>query len=287
MKIGFSFRKCYVYPNTARQTTQTLRILATAVRKYLHLVVHHTIHTMTLHKNYRHAALRLLMFFFIYFPAKGQGDTGKSAVLTVRHTSDFELTGDGMSEMWKRAEWLPLIKRKGSVTYGTEAKLLYSDNGIYALMKCQDKKITATLTDDFADLYNEDVVEIFFWTDESTPLYFEYELSPLNHELAILVPNFDGDFFGWTPWHYEGARKTRHATKVAKDEKGNVVSWTAEYFIPYALLKPLKNVPPKPGMQWRMNLYRIDYDEGYAGWTWQPVKTNYHDIERFGTLKFE
>lgn len=159
--------------------------------------------------------------------------------------------------------------------------------GIYTLVKCEDKKITATLSNDFADLYKEDVVEIFFWTDEGVPLYFEYELSPLNYELAIIVPNFDGDFFGWTPWHYEGERKTRHATHVSKDEKGNVTSWSAEFFIPYALLKPLRNVPPKSGTKWRMNLYRIDYDEGYSGWTWQPVLTNYHDIERFGTIQFE
>lgn len=219
--------------------------------------------------------------------AQSPQPSGKSAVLHTQKTNDFELSGDGSAVEWQKAQWFPLTKRKGTLDYSTQARLLYSETGIYGLISCSDKIITATLREDFADLYKEDVVEIFFWTDESTPLYFEYELSPLNYELAILVPNFKGDFFGWTPWHYTGARKTRHATKIMVDEKGGTTSWVAEFFIPYALLKPLKNVPPKKGTEWRVNLYRIDYDNGSSSWTWQPVQTNFHDYERYGTLRFE
>ncbi len=235
-----------------------------------------------------HSTLRLAFIFLLtsgYLQA--QQPSGKEALLRIKHTADFELSGDGSSSKWKTTEWLSLTRRRGTSDYPTQAKLLYSETGVYGLVSCGDKKITATLTEDFADLYNEDVVEIFFWTDESTPLYFEYELSPLNYELAILVPNFEGDFFGWKPWHYSGERKTRHATKIIKDEKGNTTSWVAEFFIPYALLKPLENVPPKKGTKWRMNLYRIDYDEGSSSWTWQPVETNFHDYERYGTMLFD
>jgi hypothetical protein len=205
----------------------------------------------------------------------------------VKRTADFELTGDGLSVSWEKTEWITMAKRKGAATYQTRAKLLYSETGIYGMFDCSDKKITATMKEDFADLWKEDVVEIFFWTDESTPLYFEYELSPLNYELPIIVPNFGGDFFGWRPWHYDAERKTRHATKVIKDDKGNVTAWVGEFFIPYTLLKPLQNVPPKSGTTWRVNLYRIDYDEAYSSWTWQPVQTNFHDYQRFGTIRFE
>ena len=229
----------------------------------------------------------LLSCLLAFVPGRAQQPSGKNAVLQVRHTGDFELTGDGSAAEWKTADWFPLTKRKGTMDYPTQARLLYSETGIYGVVSCVDKKITATLTEDFADLYKEDVVEIFFWTDESTPLYFEYELSPLNYELPILVPNFNGDFFGWKPWHYTGERKTRHATKIIRDKKGNPTSWVAEFFIPYALLKPLQNVPPQKGTEWRVNLYRIDYDDASTSWTWQPVQTNFHDFERYGTMRFE
>ena len=93
-------------------------------------------------------------------------------------------------------------------------KVLYSKKGLYVLMDATDAKITATMQDDFQDLWTEDVFEVFLWPDERDPLYFEYEISPLNRELPILIPNLDGKFLGWRPWHYEGDRKTRKATSA-------------------------------------------------------------------------
>ena len=215
----------------------------------------------------------------------------KDNVLRITKSPDFEITGDGNTQNWETVKWVTLTQRKKmGMVYQTQIKLLYSDAGIYCLFKCDDKKITATLKGDFLNLYNEDVVEVFFWTDEKMPVYFEYELSPLNYELPILVPNNNGDFFGWRPWHYEGDRRTRHATHIninKKNAAGEVTSWTAEFFIPFALLKPMSNVPPKKGTQWRANFCRIDYDSGTSTWSWQKTRNNFHDYEKFGTLLFE
>lgn len=213
-------------------------------------------------------------------------DKGGDA-LTIKQTVNFDISGSGDAKEWNTANWIGLQRRKGTAGYTTRAKLLYSNTGIYGLFSCEDKKITATLQEDFARLWEEDVVEIFLWTDETIPVYFEYELSPLNYELPILVPNFEGDFLGWRPWQYEGERKIRHATKIVKDPTGAVTEWRAEFFIPYALLKPLKNVPPEKGTEWRMNMYRNDFDEEYTSWSWKPVQTNYHDYERFGLIRFD
>ena len=209
------------------------------------------------------------------------------AQLRVHSTSDFDVTGEGVDSAWTRCEWVELEKRAGSQSYDTRVKLLYSGKGIYVHFHCEDRHITATNTEDFTDLWKEDVFEIFFWTDESTPLYFEYEISPLNMELAILVPNFNGEFLGWKPWQYEGERKTRHHVQIEKSEEGDITAWKGEVFIPYALLRPLQNVPPEKGTKWRMNIYRIDYDEGRTSWSWKMVRTNFHDFKRFGTILFD
>lgn len=207
--------------------------------------------------------------------------------LTIRRTENFDITGKGAAAAWESTEWITLEKRKGTADYRTRVKLLYSETGIYTIFSCEDKKITATLKEDFAKLWTEDVVEIFFWTDESEPLYFEYELSPLNYELPILVPNMNGDFLGWRPWQYEGERKTRHASHIVRDKNGNVSEWMAEFFIPYALLKPLQNIPPEKGTTWRVNMYRIDHDQQNTSWSWKPVQKSFHDYEKFGVMKFE
>ncbi len=213
-------------------------------------------------------------------------------VLKIQKTQDFPVTGDGSAAAWETIAWTTLTQRKGAdVGYCTDIKMLYSDTGVYVLFRCGDRKVTASLDADFLDLWNEDVVELFLWPDERYPVYFEYELSPLNHELPILIPNFEGKFLGWRPWHYEGERLTRHATSVkgGKKESGAAIhEWTAEIFIPYELLKPLQQVPPHPGIRWRANFYRNDYDtKEMSYWSWQPIDNRYHEYQRFGTLLFE
>ena len=225
-----------------------------------------------------------ILFVLISLSQIGNAQTD---TLTVLHSEDFRLTGQGTYHGWENTEWISLpIREGGTLYYETKAKTLYSSTGIYFLFYCSDQHITATLDDDFDDLYNEDVVEVFLHTDESFPFYFEYELSPKNVELPIFVPNIDGDFFGWRPWHYEGERKTRRKTHILMKD-GEVQGWMAEFFIPFALLKPMAKVPPVSGTIWRGNLYRIDYDEGVTHWTWQPIRTNFHDYERFGWFQFK
>jgi len=214
------------------------------------------------------------------------GETKKDPAL-IKLTDDFEVNGKGDNEQWNKTSWITMPQRRDAgAKYQTQVKILYSKTGIYFLFNSEDEKITSTLTEDFADLWEEDVVEVFFWTDEKYPFYFEYELSPTNYELPIMVPNVEGDFLGWKPWNYEGDRLTRKATHIYKTgEKVN--AWTAEFFIPFALLKPMANVPPKSGTKWRANMYRLDYDTGLSSWAWKPIRTNFHDYKSFGTFIFE
>jgi len=212
--------------------------------------------------------------------------------LSVRPSDDFEVTGSGDNPAWQKAEWVPLRKRQADGhPYETRFRMLYSPTGLYVHMEATDRTLTATMTEDFLDLWNEDVFEVFLWTDERYPVYFEYQISPLNYELAILVPNFGGQFLGWRPWHYERDRLTRKATSVTGGEKkshASIQAWRAEFFIPYVLFRPLQNVPPKPGTRWRANFYRMDYDEGRrTQWEWAPVGDSFHEYEKFGELVFE
>jgi predicted TIM-barrel fold metal-dependent hydrolase len=212
--------------------------------------------------------------------------------MRVKSTDEFEVTGDGSNAAWKKAEWESLHKRteKGA-PYETKVKVLYSKTGMYVLMEATDKKITATFDKDNQHLWTEDVFEAFFWTDERDPIYFEYEISPLNKELPIIVPNLGDKFRGWLPWYEGGAGKTRKATSAIEGELKSgaaVKGWRAEVFIPYELLVPLRNVPPKPGTKWRANFYRMDYDDKQqTSWDWARVGTSFHEFKKFGTLVFD
>ena len=237
----------------------------------------------------------LLVFCFVFLANYLQAGSPVAGfdpdTVVIKKCHDFEITGNGTSDQWQSTGWINLVQQgQVSSSYQTEVKILYSGTGIYFLFNCEDKKITATMKADNLNLWEEDVVEVFLWTDESFPVYFEYELSPLNWELPIIVPNYKGTFLGWLPWHYEGDRKTRHATSVSGGEKesGSAVSgWMAEFFIPYKLLAPLNRVPPVPGTKWRANMYRIDYDNGAVHFAWQKTNRSFHEYNKFGTFIFE
>ena len=162
--------------------------------------------------------------------------------------------------------------------------MLYSPTGLYVLFNGEDRKLTATIEKDFEDLWNEDAFEFFLWPDERQTVYFEYEISPLNHELAILIPNFDGRFLGWRPWHYEGARKTRKATSVRADRSSRGPTSPAgrpksssrtPYWSRWATCRRGRR------RRWRANFYRVDYDGGHgSGWDWIARRPQFPRVQQ-------
>jgi hypothetical protein len=256
--------------------------------------------------NYIRRFVLLCVCWFASSLLIAQKDTTPIGTLKIKYTKDFTLTGDGSAPEWSSTVWNVITQRTREtlrkegwhmppeqnsakdLQYETRFKIMYSDKGIYCLFKCEDSVITATLKEDYANLFDEDVVEAFFRTDTIMPVYFEYELSPLNYELPILILNNKGDAMGWKPWRNDGARKTIHAIKInKKTTAGDRFTWTAEFFIPYALLKSMGNVPPAKGTRWRANFYRIDYDRNPVYSSWQLTRENFHDFERFGIIEFD
>ncbi len=156
--------------------------------------------------------------------------------------------------------------------YDAQFKMLYSPTGLYVLMNGTDKKLTAAMNEDFMDLWNEDVFEFFFWTDERIRCIS----STRSRRSARSCRS-------WCPTSAEvprlatlalrgGPARSRKATTVGGGKKTTgaaIEGWTAEVFVPYKLLEPLRNVPPKPGTRWRANFYRVDYDDGQpTSWDW-------------------
>lgn len=214
-----------------------------------------------------------------------------STQYVVKKTDDFQVNGAGDNSTWNKANWVPItIQESANRALTTKTKVLYSGTGLYFLFQCDDQKLTATIQEDFGALWREDVVEVFLWPDPAVPIYFEYEVSPLNYELPILVPNINGKAQGWKPLNYRAGNKTQHATSVQGGEKKSnaaINGWTAEFFIPYRLMSPIVPAIPASGTRWRGNLYRIDYDQGYQTWSWKKTSGSFHEFKKYGTLIFE
>lgn len=225
------------------------------------------------------------------------GHAAADSTLVIKKTSDFKVNGEGTASQWNTAGWFDITVQNGpkqtspGKQFPTRVKIMYSEKGIYFLFDCTDKKLTSTITEDFGTLFNEDVVEVFLWPDTAEPIYLEYEISPLNYELAILVPNLKGRAQGWRPWFYDERNRVKHETSVQGGQKKSmavVEGWKAEFFIPYVLMGPIVQSPPKSGEKWKGNFYRIDYDnKETAYYSWQKTSGSFHDFKKFGTIIFE
>lgn len=205
--------------------------------------------------------------------------------------ADFETDGSGRAAAWQAAAWVPLSRVGGTLPYGTRFKAVCSATGLYFLVDCEDRKLTCSLTEDYANLFTEDVVEIFLQPDPAIPLYIEYEISPLGYELVILVPNHKGSFYGWRPWNAPPGKAVRKAVTVtggAQAAGAPVARWQAEVFLPFAVFCGLTDTRLVPGRAWHGNVYRIDYDQGATThWAWSAATgSNFHDYGGFGRLQF-
>jgi hypothetical protein len=212
--------------------------------------------------------------------------------LRISKTNDFDVSGNGQAPAWKNCEWQPMPRVAGDREYNTRSKVLYSDCGIYFLVECQDRHLSCLERKDFDDIFLDDVIEVFLWPCQSQTMYFEYEVSPMEVELPILVANNGESFMGWRPWKYTGTRKVIKKTVVVggnKEPGAHVQSWSAEFFIPFELFNGMSNSRPGRGTRWRANMYRIDYDgDKAAHWAWCPdTGANFHRIHKFGTFVFD
>lgn len=208
-----------------------------------------------------------------------------SNALTIQKVNTFSINTPESNLNWNKIPWTPIIKSYGNLNYKTEFKSLYSNDGIYFLIFCEDEEIScSTEQKDFDNLFEEDVVEVFLQPNPHVPLYLEVEISPLNKELILLVPQNDGEFKGWLPWDYQGERQIQHT--VTFEDTHN---WCVELYIPFALFTGICKTPIISGEIWHANVTRIDYKDPTSPTLWSllPMRTKtFHHLPDFGKIIF-
>ena len=233
-----------------------------------------------------------LIFNSLFFDSANRQPSTANDPLRVHQCNEFTINGKGDHAEWNKAEWHQLTKLDPQgENYETRFKVLYSLKGIYVLFNGQDKKVSTQFDQDFGDLFKGDVFEVFFQPDPKLPIYLEYEINQLGKELVLLIPNVNGSFSGWVPRGYNKERMVKKMVDMVggKAEGGaSIQSWTAELFFPNELLRAVVNVVPTSGTVWHGNFYRLDYDGGtMVKWAWNPVRKHFHEMESFGSIKFE
>lgn len=179
----------------------------------------------------------------------------------------------------------------GPEKYLTKFRALWSKDGIYLRFDSTDPQPWHTMTKRDEHLWDEEVVEIFLDPVGSGLNYAEVEVNPANVICDVRMVRPSPDKLSDLSWDHEGLE-----SNVAKRPGG----WIATVFLPWAGFRSLSpeaarvTMPPKPGTEWRFNLFRIERPGGpkapgkdgvFAAWspTGQP---SFHVPAAFRPFRF-
>lgn len=207
-----------------------------------------------------------------------------------RAYEDIVIDGRLDEASWEEAPSISLVLADSGKPPGqaTEARLLWDDDYLYVCFVCEDVDIWGTTTERDQDIYNQEVVEVFVDANRDGHGYVEIEVNPLNAVLDLFMLIHGKRRKGLWDWDSEELRTAVTVDGDAKRRSTDDRSWTVEMAIPMVDFLTAPNVPPQPGDEWHMNLYRIDRaPEGdeFSAWS-PPGRIDYHTPERFGRLIF-
>ena len=169
----------------------------------------------------------------------------------------------------------------------TVAKLLWDDKNLYVAFECEDAHIWAEYTQRNDPVWRDDAVEVFTSPNPDNPEdYFNFEFNALG---TIL----DGSpYYGnkSSEWNAVGVQTAYMHSGTLNQDADTDIFWTMEIAIPFENFAPLaKNVPPKDGDVWRLNLNRCGgkINPQYSQWSDSGTpKPAFHVQERFGVARF-
>jgi hypothetical protein len=168
----------------------------------------------------------------------------------------------------------------GAARHATRVTLLDDGERLHARFDCDDPEPWATLREPDADLWTEEVVELFVAAGHDSPArYFELELNPLGtrFDARVHAPHGDRrDLVVDRSWRCAGLEST--VTTLAH-------GWLGELVVPWQALAP----GGRAIRRWRLNLYRIDRPRGAPAEhsAWSPTlatPADFHRPARFGFL---
>lgn len=180
------------------------------------------------------------------------------------------------------------------VDLSARARMMWDDQGLYVAFDVRDKDVTGGFKPGVADqkLWTKDAVEIMVDPDGDGDNrdYYEIQINPQNLVFDSQFDSYneprtepDGPF-GHQDWSSEVKSAVEVRGTIDKpDDKDQ--GYLVEAFIPWKSLSKAKQIPPKVGDTWRINLYAMQNNGGVA-WSAILKQGNFHKASRFGKITF-
>lgn len=212
-----------------------------------------------------------------------------------RATAPIAIDGRGTDRAWSRAQrtaaWVNPVNGESVEGGDAWAKLLWDDANLYVLMHARDPDVWATLTERDANLWDEEVLELYLDPNGDGQDYLELQLNPLGTVFDAVFPESENrDLASARAVDIEGMVTAVHVSGSVDDRTDADRSWSAEVRIPLASLPGWEAFEPGADAEVRLNLYRYDRPadvDGPVTSAWSPVGPgSFHRPARFGVGTF-
>ena len=218
---------------------------------------------------------------------KGKAGAGLPRLKAFKATGEIKVDGVLDEVDWVKTRLSGKFRQSGGAGFPareTRVRLLWDEKNLYLGFDAKDKDIKSTFDKDDANLWEQDVVEVFLDPDGDGKTYYELQVSPANKVFDAYFPTYRSDL--------EEARKFKAKMRTAVKVDGTLNNnddedkgYTVEMAIPIDSLEHLPGKPPKVGDVWRMNMFRFDFPkQGPAlacAWS-PPIVGDFHTLHKFG-----
>lgn len=174
----------------------------------------------------------------------------------------------------------------------TEVKIAYGGMVIYVMFRVADRYVRAVAAEHQGNVWEDSCVEFFFTPgSDISSGYFNLEMN-CGGTMLFHFQREPGKERQVIPLsECSKIRRAHSLPRIVDPEIEEPVTWTVEYWIPIALLKPYCPVAtPAPRVEWRANFYKCADKTSHPHWlTWSPVNSptpNFHLPQFFGILEF-
>ena len=208
------------------------------------------------------------------------------------------LNADWLHPAWTAAETLEVKcfrPESGSHRPHTLVRLLHDERGLHGIFLVQDRYVRCVRTEYGSEVWKDACVE-FFAEPKSGAGYVNFEFNCGGAFLCSHVTDPTRTAAGLmqcTPVPAEIAHSIQVRSslpRVVEPEITEPVTWTLQFFIPFALFEPfIGPLGVVAGSTWRGNFFKCAEDNSHPHWaSWSPVdELNFHLPRCFGEIHIE
>lgn len=232
----------------------------------------------------------LICFILFYSHLWITTEAGQKPAHVVKRTSGrIYIDGNVTEEDWKAAgtvgDFVFPWYREGKKEQ-TDVRLLWDDEYLYVLFKCEDENISAHYYQRNSSPYRDDCVEVFISPNSENPLW--YANNEINCLGTWLVGFHKGEINEYVVPDKILVGRSHKGSINKEDDKDEY--WIIELGIPFESLRDYEvQLPPESGDIWGINFNRCggDVNQQYSQWTASKTdKPNFHRPQDFGRLIF-